>query len=222
MIHLFTSPPENYVTNVLITVVVFDIAHFQLKRGHSPPSDILALTHPSKKGENPMKSITVLSLMGLVVCLCACAPTAEPPPAEPAETFTTEADVETINKLGEEFTAAIKESDIERLLSFYKVDAVLMPPNESAAKGNKAIRAWFQSFFDQFTVEDFSFAIEEVTVAGDWAFRGGSFTMAFSPAAGGDQMTDVGKFIEIWQRQPDGSWKMARDIWNSDNPLPSK
>ena len=31
---------------------------------------------------------------------------------------------------------------------------------------------------------------------------------------------DHGKYIEIWRRQSDGSWKVALDIFNSDLPLP--
>ena len=32
---------------------------------------------------------------------------------------------------------------------------------------------------------------------------------------------DHGKFIEIRRKQPDGSWLISRDIFNSDLPLPS-
>jgi ketosteroid isomerase-like protein len=31
---------------------------------------------------------------------------------------------------------------------------------------------------------------------------------------------DRGKYLEIWKRQADGSWKVALDIFNSDLPLP--
>ena len=31
---------------------------------------------------------------------------------------------------------------------------------------------------------------------------------------------DAGKYITVYERRPDDSWAMARDIWNSNNPLP--
>jgi hypothetical protein len=32
-------------------------------------------------------------------------------------------------------------------------------------------------------------------------------------------MTDHGKYMNIWQKQSDGSWKLRADTWNSDiNP----
>ena len=151
----------------------------------------------------------------LLLSFAACAPTA----VEPAED-TTEADGEAISRASDEFVAAMKANDAEGLVSLYAANAVLMPPNDQAAQGSEAVQAWMQSFLDQFTMEDFNISAEELVVTGDWAFRRGTFAMTFSPAAGGEQIEDAGKFIEIWQRQADGSWKIARDMWSSDNPPP--
>ena len=33
------------------------------------------------------------------------------------------------------------------------------------------------------------------------------------------EMTDHGKYMNVWQKQSDGSWKLKADTWNSDvNP----
>lgn len=143
-------------------------------------------------------------------------------PAVVEETATTEADVGEINKASEEFVAAAKANDTEGLVSLYATDAVLMPPNEPLSKGSEGVRTWMQSFFDQFTMEDFNISAQEVVVTGDWAFRRGTFAMTVSPAAGGEQLQNVGKFIDIWQRQSDGSWEIYWNIWNSDNSPPSQ
>ena len=34
----------------------------------------------------------------------------------------------------------------------------------------------------------------------------------------GRAVVDVGKFIETWARGDDGAWRIANDIYNSDNP----
>jgi hypothetical protein len=39
------------------------------------------------------------------------------------------------------------------------------------------------------------------------------------PATGGAPVHDAGKYITIYQRHADDTWVMARDIWNSNNPL---
>jgi len=135
------------------------------------------------------------------------------------EAAETEADVEAINSLRDEFIGLDNASDAAGLASLYTNDAVLMPPNQAAVTGNQAIESWFQTTFDQFTTE-FTVASEELEVVGDWAFDWGAYMTALTPKAGGEPTEDRGKYIVILRKQVDGSWRIARDIWNSDNPPP--
>jgi ketosteroid isomerase-like protein len=32
----------------------------------------------------------------------------------------------------------------------------------------------------------------------------------------GKPINDRGKYLEVWERQPDGTWKCVADMWNSD------
>ena len=66
----------------------------------------------------------------------------------------------------------------------------------------------------------FSLSVDEVQATGDWAFERGRYEITLAPKAGDAPMDDTGKYITIYQRQSNGSWKIARDIWNSDQPLP--
>ena len=154
--------------------------------------------------------LSVLFLLFIV----ACAPTAVEP-VEEADT--TEADVEAINSLRDEFIALDNASDAAGLASLYTNDAVLMPPNEAAVTGNQAIESWFQTTFDQFTTE-FTVASEELEVVGDWAFDWGAYMTALTPKAGGEPTEDRGKYIVILRKQVDGSWRIVKNIWNSNNP----
>ncbi len=43
----------------------------------------------------------------------------------------------------------------------------------------------------------------------------------FTPEAGGEAHTGNYKGIHIYRRQPDGSWRIAQDIWNSDEAPPA-
>ncbi len=137
------------------------------------------------------------------------------------EAAETEADVEAINSLRDEFIGLDNASDAAGLASLYTNDAVLMPPNQAAVTGNQAIESWFQTTFDQFTTE-FTVASEELEVVGDWAFDWGAYMTALTPKAGGEPTEDRGKYIVILRKQVDGSWRIAHDIWNSDNPALGK
>ena len=96
-------------------------------------------------------------------------------------------------------------------------DGVQMPPNAPANVGRDNIQAWSGEFIGAFRAE-LSLAPDEVQIAGaDWAFERGAFN---TPKGGGEPIQDAGKYITVYQRQPDDSCAMARDIWNSNNPLP--
>jgi ketosteroid isomerase-like protein len=94
-----------------------------------------------------------------------------------------------------------------------------MPPNAPANVGRQAIRSWAQSFFGAFRTQ-FALSVEEVQMTGDWAFERGAYRITLTSKAGGEPLQDIGKYITIYQRQPGGSWKVARDIWNSNTPPP--
>jgi ketosteroid isomerase-like protein len=32
----------------------------------------------------------------------------------------------------------------------------------------------------------------------------------------GKPINDRGKYLEVWEKQPDGKWKCVADMWNSD------
>ena len=36
----------------------------------------------------------------------------------------------------------------------------------------------------------------------------------------GKKISDNGKILEIWKKQPDGSWKCSVDTYSSDLPAP--
>jgi uncharacterized protein (TIGR02246 family) len=128
-----------------------------------------------------------------------------------------QADVEAINHVRTTHIAALNDGDVNAWVAAFANDGVQMPPNAPANLGRESIRAWSQAFLAPFRVE-FTLAVDEVQVAGDWAFERGTYTITLTPKASGEPMQDSGKYLTIYQRQPGGTWGMARDIWNSNNP----
>lgn len=93
-----------------------------------------------------------------------------------------------------------------------------MPPNMPANVGKAMIGPWSDAMLSGFRVA-FALDVDEVRVVGDWAFERGGYTISLSPKQGGAPMQDVGKYITIYERKPTEPWRMARDIWNSSNPV---
>ena len=98
----------------------------------------------------------------------------------------------------------------------YDRDAIMMAPNAPAVRGHEAILASLKlfPFFSDFRQESL-----EMEGFGDLAFSRDeySFTMTLP---GQSALKDKGKVIMIWRKQADGSWKVFREIWNSDLPAP--
>ena len=129
----------------------------------------------------------------------------------------TEADVEAVKNLTEEYDALVNAGDLDSWVSLYTDDAVRMPPNNPALVGKDAIRSVMQSSFEKYTF-DIKETAEEVIVAGDWAFARGTYTYTVTSKAGGEPIRDSGKWMAFHKRQPDGSWKIYCNIFNSDLP----
>jgi uncharacterized protein (TIGR02246 family) len=131
----------------------------------------------------------------------------------------TSVDKAAIDRLREAHVAALNAGDADSWAACFAGDGVQMPPNFGTNAGKAAIEGWSKGFLGLFSCK-FNLSVDEVQVASDWAFERGRYDITLSPRSGGGSMDDNGKYITIYQRQPDGGWKIARDIWNSDRPLP--
>jgi len=65
---------------------------------------------------------------------------------------------------------------------------------------------------------DFSTTARAVEGCGSLAVRWGTYVWTSAAEGAAQPVTDNGKFVELWKRQPDGTWLMTLDIWNSDMP----
>lgn len=99
---------------------------------------------------------------------------------------------------------------------YYAADALVLAPNMPAVRGHEAIAELMKSF----PISDLRVEIVELEGLGDMAWARGTYSMTLMPA-NAEPMSDTGKYVEIWKRQADGSWRVVRDIFNSDRPVES-
>jgi len=120
------------------------------------------------------------------------------------------ADIETVNR---EIGKAFSRGDAAAIAAFYTDDAVVMPPNSQMIKGRKAIEEFWKGAMGM-GVRSIQLDTLDVQSGTDLAYEIGNATMIIQPQ-GGKAATDTVKYVVVWKRQPDGSWKLAADIWNS-------
>ena len=115
------------------------------------------------------------------------------------------------------FVEAFKRADKAILIANYADDAILMMPNEEAWRGRDAIDKGFTGFLSQVSFKDGAATTGDVMVAGDLAVETGTFAWTLQPKSG-PEIKDKGKYLTVWKRQADGTWKIVRDINNTDLP----
>ena len=145
-------------------------------------------------------SRTTLFAASTVLALGAC---------RPADTALTDADREAIRAVHRNFADWVKSKNSEAISQVYQEDGVLMAPGAPAVVGRADIKAFGDAFPP---VVEFSLTEDAIDGNADVAYVRGRYSITLgtegSPA-------EDGKFVEVWRKQPDGSWKLAIDIWNS-------
>jgi uncharacterized protein (TIGR02246 family) len=137
------------------------------------------------------------------------------PAAAPAELSAE--DAAAIRAADEAFGKAASAGDAAALTAFYASDAVLMPPGSSALKGSEEIGKFWSGMTGAFA-GPFELKNTAVEGRGDLAFSAGEYTATLTPRkAGAKPMpTEHGKYLGVMKKQPDGSWKLIYDTWNTN------
>ena len=101
--------------------------------------------------------------------------------------------------------------------ALFTEDAIELPPNQAAVQGKAAIQASMEAFppFSNFREQSL-----EIEGQGDLAYDRGTYSMTLTPS-GAAPIEERGKYLTIWRKQADGSWKVLRAMYNSDLPLPA-
>jgi predicted ester cyclase/ketosteroid isomerase-like protein len=111
-------------------------------------------------------------------------------------------------------TAALKNGlrDVEvHVRLYYSDSAEVVAANGTSMRGKRAILDWFHRFpeISEWRLEDI-----EIDGAGEVAYVRGRYTMILSSRA--KLPFDKGKYLEVWHKQPDDSWKVIRHIFSSE------
>jgi ketosteroid isomerase-like protein len=125
-----------------------------------------------------------------------------------------------IQRTTAELLGAVNASDADRCSAVWAANGVLMPPHHPAVSGHQAIGRYFRNLFSRSRFR-FTFTSSQIQLVGDTALERVMYTALIWPADDAPPVEDVGKGVHVYERQPNGSWKLTLDIWNSDQSVPS-
>ena len=110
--------------------------------------------------------------------------------------------------------------DVDKIVSYWSDDAVVIPQGQPAVEGKQAIRAFVTSSLQ---IPGFSiyWVSEKVTFSpdGKLAYMRSANEMTV-PGPSGAPITLPGRAVTVWRMDSDGQWHCVIDIWN-DPPSPT-
>jgi ketosteroid isomerase-like protein len=137
--------------------------------------------------------------------------------ASPAEKSSSTQSVEQLlRSLDGDWAKTAAGKDVEQTIAFYSDDAIVFPPNATSAATKESIRnAWKEMFASPGFVITWEPTKVRVGKSGEMARVSGTYELTKNDASG-KPINDRGKYLEVWEKQTDGNWKCAADMWNSD------
>lgn len=153
-------------------------------------------------------SNSVLVAVGFagVLVLASCAPAVD-----------TNAIAKELTRLDDDWSKAAATKNVDKVASYYAEDAIAYPPNEPIAIGQAAAKKVWASYLGDSTFS-ISWRTEHagVSKSGDLGFTAGTYEDSFR-GPDGKMVAETGKYLCIWAKQADGTWKATHDMWNLDS-----
>jgi uncharacterized protein (TIGR02246 family) len=121
-----------------------------------------------------------------------------------------------VNAVAKAFHDGVANRDAAALAGLYAEQGRFLPPGMEPCEGHAEIQAAMQQLLDMGAS---SLDVEPLDVreAGDLTIEYGRYTLGIEPE-GAAAMTQVGKYVVVHEAQPDGSTKIAFDIFNPNTP----
>ena len=146
-------------------------------------------------------------LLAISILVAACADTA-------VEADTT-ADEGAVRELIRQTARYNNAADTLGWVGLFEDGAVYMPPGTPEVTTETGLlevaATGFGSYETSINIEPL-----EVVILGDWAFARSQVRGTATPRAGGDTIDVDVKQLVLYRRQPDGTWRIARMINNSN------
>ena len=127
------------------------------------------------------------------------------------------ADQAGIRKLQERDIAASTAFDVDALLALWTEDGVLLAPGQAPISGKNSLRAFYDKSRDALANTEILGYEEqwlEVRIMGDYAYQWGQIRSRHRSGQSKQETSDVVNAMRILKRGEDGSWRVARAIYN--------
>ncbi|HTS37747.1 MAG TPA: DUF4440 domain-containing protein [Candidatus Solibacter sp.] len=125
---------------------------------------------------------------------------------------------EAVRSADQEWMKVFAAKNLDKSVAALDESGAVLASNAPIANGREAVAKLFTGFFALPDLK-ISWHVDraEVAKSGELGYTSGAYEMTFSDPSG-KTIPDKGKYVTIWKKQKDGSWKVLLDIFNSDLP----
>jgi|SRR5208337_2710120 len=157
-----------------------------------------------------------LLILGLALVVLSVGCTNAPPPPPPD---TRAADVQAVKDVEAAAFKELNAKDADKFASYFAEDCSALYPGAGILNGKEAIKAAMAPYFadPNFSVT-FQSTRAMASKGGDMVYTQGTYTMTTTNPKTKKPMTEKGKYLTVYTKQADGSWKAVADTYNSDSP----
>ena len=128
-----------------------------------------------------------------------------------------DADESKIEKTYNRWVQAVNAKDIEWWSSFLAPKAVFLPPGVHPLETEQAILDYYrESFTDPHFALDCQQQAVDVAQSGEMAWALGVCRATFTNSDG-QKANGKSRWLKVWLKQDDGSWKCRVNIWNYED-----
>lgn len=166
-----------------------------------------------------MRQTSLLLCLTLALLAIGCSNAPAPTPA-PAPVDTRAADVQAVKDVEAAWAKDANSKDADKWASYFTDDGSGLYPGAATLKGKAAIKAAMMSYMAD---PNFSLSFQSdramAAKSGDMVYTEGAYTMTMTNPKTKKPMTDHGKFLTVYTKQADGTWKAVADTFNSDSAM---
>jgi len=141
--------------------------------------------------------------------------TEKPPPAASSDSAAA-----AIRAQYDSHVAAHRRGDPAGAAAMYADDVRLIGPDGDEMRGRAAMAKFYRDMQDQWTIDEYNYATEEIVASGDFAYQIGLWWFR-AHDKGGRATSGRFQFLAVWRRDAAGEWKMERALWTPTAPVPA-
>jgi ketosteroid isomerase-like protein len=120
-----------------------------------------------------------------------------------------------VTKLDSIYSHHIEKQQADSLIHTFLSDAILLTPSEAEVNGINAIKDWYSNAFE-YGLKSVKYYSSNVTGDENYIIEVGKSIVGLQIGDADTLSYENYKYLHVWIKQPNGQYKLSRDMWNQD------